>query len=86
MIESGGANLMYQAELFIPGGTTFAPNTAPAYERVDALVSYEQLRWAVKLNVKNVLDKLYYDSVYDNGGFTVPGLRRTVIVTAEFKY
>ncbi len=24
MIESGGANLMYQAELFIPGGTTFA--------------------------------------------------------------
>ncbi|MGH8432138.1 MAG: carboxyl transferase domain-containing protein, partial [Solimonas sp.] len=24
MIESGGANLMYQAELFIPGGRTFA--------------------------------------------------------------
>ncbi len=70
----------------LPGGTSFAPNTAPAYERVDALVSYEQLRWAVKLNVKNVFNKLYYDSVYDNGGFTVPGLRRTVIVTAEFKY
>ncbi len=70
----------------LPGGTAFHPNTAPAYERVDALVSYEQLQWAVKLNVKNVFDKLYYDSVYDNGGFTVPGLRRTVIVTAEFKY
>lgn len=70
----------------LPNETTFHPNRAPAYERVDALVSYEQLRWAVKLNVKNVLDKLYYDSVYDNGGFTVPGLRRTVIVTAEFKY
>src|SRR3546814_13077778 len=24
LIESGGANLMYQAELFIPGGRTFA--------------------------------------------------------------
>ena len=70
----------------LPGSTSFHPNTAPAYERIDALVSYEQLRWAVKLNVKNVFDKLYYDSVYDNGGFTVPGLRRTVIVTAEFKY
>jgi catecholate siderophore receptor len=70
----------------LPGGTSFAPNTAPAYERVDALISYEQLRWAVKLNVKNVFNKLYFDSVYDNGGFTVPGLRRTVIVTAEFKY
>ena len=67
-------------------GTSFHPNTAPAYERVDALVSYEQLRWGVKLNVKNLFDKTYYDSVYDNGGFTVPGLRRTLIVTAEFKY
>ncbi len=70
----------------LPGGTAFHPNTAPAYERVDALISYEQLTWALKLNVKNLFDKLYYDSVYDNGGFTVPGLRRTVIVTAEFKY
>ncbi len=70
----------------LPGGTTFYPNRAPAYERVDALISYERLRWAVKLNVKNMFDKLYYDSVYDNGGFTVPGLRRTVILTAEFKY
>ena len=33
MIESGGANLLYQAELFIPGGKTFAnPN---AYIRVE---------------------------------------------------
>ena len=24
MIESGGANLLYQAEVFIPGGKTFA--------------------------------------------------------------
>ncbi len=67
-------------------GTSFYPNRAPAYERVDALVSYEQPRWAVKMNIKNVFNKVYYDSVYDNGGFTVPGLRRTVIMTAEFKY
>ena len=64
----------------------YHPNTAPAFHRVDALVSYDQPRWGVKLNVKNVFDKLYYDAIYDNGGFTVPGLRRTVIVTAEFKY
>ncbi len=64
----------------------YRPNTAPSYYRVDALLSYEEPRWAVKLNVKNVLDKVYYDAIYDNGGFAVPGLRRTVIVTAEFKY
>jgi catecholate siderophore receptor len=67
-------------------GTSFHPNTAPAYERVDAMVAYEQRRWNLKLNVKNVLDKVYYDSVYDNGGFTVPGTRRTLIFTAEYKY
>jgi catecholate siderophore receptor len=40
----------------------------------------------LRLNVKNLFDKLYYDSVYDNGGFTVPGTRRAAILTAEFKY
>ncbi len=68
------------------GGTSFSPNTLPAYHRVDALLSYEQDRWALKLNVKNVLNKLYYDAIYDNGSFTVPGTRRAVILTAELKY
>ena len=64
----------------------YHPNTAPAYARVDAIASYEQAKWALKLNVKNVLDKLYYDGLYDNGSFTVPGVRRTFILTAELKY
>ena len=58
----------------------------PSYYRIDAMLSYEQPAWALKLNVKNLADKLYYDAVYDNGGFTVPGVRRTVILTAELKY
>ncbi len=64
----------------------YKPNSIPSYYRVDALLTYEQPKWTLKLNVKNVLDKLYYDSIYDNGGFTVPGTRRTVILTAELKY
>ncbi len=64
----------------------YHPNTVPSYYRVDAMISYEQPRWALKLNVKNLTDKLYYDAVYDNGGFTLPGVRRTVILTAELKY
>lgn len=64
----------------------YHPNTVPSYYRVDAMLSYEQPRWAVKLNVKNLTDKLYYDAVYDNGGFTLPGVRRTVILSAELKY
>lgn len=70
----------------LPGGTKFHPNTAPAYMRWDAMVAYEQPRWAMRLNVQNLFNTTYYDSVYDNGGFVVPGIRRRAIMTAEFKF
>jgi catecholate siderophore receptor len=64
----------------------YHPNTAPAYARWDAMAAYEQAKWTLRLNVKNLFDKLYYDSVYDNGGFTVPGTRRVATLTAEYKF
>lgn len=64
----------------------FDPNRLPGYVRVDAMLAYEVKKWAVRLNVKNLLDKTYYDSIYDNGGFTVPGNGRTAVVTTEFKF
>ncbi len=70
--------------LFVNGN--FKPNTAPAYARWDAMLSYEQPKWVARLNVKNLFDKVYYDQVYDNGGFTVPGTRRTVILTGEYRF
>lgn len=90
----GGVEAKGDRQAFVPSSAdtpptlngAYHPNTVPSYYRVDALLSYEQPRWALKLNVKNLLDKLYYDAVYDNGGFTVPGIRRTVILTAELKY
>jgi catecholate siderophore receptor len=65
---------------------TFVPNVLPGYTRVDAMLSYEENKWAVRLNVKNLLDKTYYDALYDNGSFSVPGNRRTVILTTEYKF
>ena len=65
---------------------SYHPNTAPGYMRWDAMASWEEGRWTARLNLKNVFNKLYYDAVYDNGGFTVPGPRRTVILTAEYRY
>lgn len=70
----------------LPGSTSFHPNTAPAYTRWDAMVAYEQKTWGVRLNVQNLFDKVYYDSLYDNGGFTVPGIGRKVILTGEYKF
>jgi catecholate siderophore receptor len=64
----------------------FDPNKLPGYARIDAMLSYEEKKWAVKLNVKNLLDKTYYDAIYDNGSFSVPGNSRTVILTTELKF
>ncbi len=70
----------------LPGGTKFHPNTAPAYARWDAMVAYEQKAWAARLNVQNLFDKVYYDAVYDNGSFAVPGQGRRFILTGELKF
>lgn len=70
----------------LPGDTAFHPNTAPSYTRFDIVAAYEQRAWGVRLNVKNLFDKLYYDAIYDNGAFTVPGTRRTAILTGELKF
>lgn len=73
-----------------PGSTftngKFDPNTLPGYARMDAMLSYEEKQWAVKLNLRNLLDKTYYDAIYDNGGFSVPGNGRTAILTTELKF
>ena len=89
-VEAKGERTAYNPSV-TNGGTVFAgsgfhPNYAPGYARVDAMVAYEQPKWAVRLNVKNVLDKEYYDAVYDNGGLVTPGNRRQAIVTTEFKF
>lgn len=64
----------------------YYPNTAPAYARWDAMVAYQYEKWTLRMNVKNLLNALYYDSVYDNGSFTVPGTQRRVNLTAEYKF
>ena len=64
----------------------YHPNTAPSYVRWDAMAAYEQKSWSVRLNVQNLFDKEYYDAIYDNGPFTVPGQGRRFILTGELKY
>ena len=64
----------------------FNPNTAPAFARWDAMAAYEQKDWAVRLNVKNVFDEVYYDAIYENGPFSIPGTGRQFILTGELKF
>jgi len=64
----------------------FHPNTAPAYARWDAMVAYEQKNWALRLNIRNLFDEVWYDAIYDQGGFVVPGTGRQAILTGELKF
>jgi catecholate siderophore receptor len=89
----GGAEVQGDRLAYQPQSATlptlngeFHPNTAPSYVRWDALVHYDKSTWTASLNIKNVFDKVYYESVYDNGGFTVPGPRRTVILSATRRF
>ncbi len=89
-LEAKAERLGYSPQGALPGNNftngKFDPNKLPGYARVDAMLSYEEKQWAVKLNVKNLLDKTYYDAIYDNGSFSVPGNSRTVILTTELKF
>jgi len=64
----------------------FKPNVVPGYTRWDVMAAYEAQKWAVRLNVKNLFDKVYYGDVYDNGAFLTPGNSRTAILTTEIKF
>lgn len=59
-------------------------NEVPSYTRWDALLSYDQKEYEVKLNVFNLFDEKYYEAVYQ--GHTVPGTTRAVQLTYEVKF
>lgn len=90
----GGVEAKGDRQGFNPSGAgapptlngAYHPNTAPSYVRWDAMAAYEQKSWSVRLNVQNLFDKEYYDAIYDNGPFTVPGQGRRFILTGELKF
>ena len=82
-VEGKGERLAYGIGT---GTAAITPNVAPAYQRWDAMVAYEQPAWSVRLNVLNLFDTRYYESIYDNGGHVVPGTERAVQVTTRFKF
>lgn len=90
-LEAKGERYVYQpgaadASNQFDASGNFNPNTAPSYVRYDAMVSYERRNWLFRFNIQNLLDKVYYDALYDNGGFGVPGTRRKFLMTASYKF
>jgi catecholate siderophore receptor len=59
-------------------------NRAPGYRRVDALLEWEHERHTVKLNLFNLFNRRYYESVYS--GHVVPGTERAAQLSWLFKF
>jgi catecholate siderophore receptor len=81
-VDAKAARLAYG----IPNGTALPTvNVAPGFQRWDAMVAFEQPRYTIKLNLQNLTDKTYYETVYDNGGHLIPGTGRALQLTGEFR-
>ncbi|BBP01302.1 TonB-dependent receptor [Sulfuriferula nivalis] len=68
------------------GTSAFNPNTISGYVRWDAMVAYEQKKYTIRLNIQNLFNTVYYDSLYVNGGFTTPGTNRKFLLMGEYKF
>jgi len=88
-VQWTGARQAFRANRATPVPTLngqYHPNTAPATQRWDAMLAYEQTRWTLRMNLKNVFDQTDYAAIYDNGSFLVPGGRRSVVLGADYHF
>lgn len=83
-IEAKGFRLAYGPTS--TGTSPITPNSVPRYYRIDLMAAYEVERFAVRLNLLNLMDRRYYDQVYDNGGHVIPANGRAVLLTGEVKF
>lgn len=68
-----------------PANAVTATNRVPGYVKADALVEYRiNEKNTVKLNIDNLFDKVYYNTLYR--GFVAPGDARSVRVTLTSKF
>ena len=68
-----------------PANSVTSINRAPGYTKADALLEYRiNQDNAIKLNIDNLFDKVYYNMLYR--GFAAPGTERSVKVTLTSKF
>ncbi|MDB5888069.1 MAG: fiu, partial [Rhodocyclales bacterium] len=59
-------------------------NVAPGFVKYDAMLSYDQPRYNIQLNLNNVFNKVYWPQVYN--GWAVAGPSRNVQLTTTLKF
>lgn len=64
----------------------FTPNWVPAQAQVDGMIEYDTKQYKLILNGYNLFDTTNYVSVYQNGGFAVPGTYPAFQLQAIYKF
>ena len=81
-IEVGGGAI-YLGKRYLNNTDTVS---VPGYTRVDATVAWRQAHYDIRLNVFNLTDARYYDSlIQSDGGRAVPGTGRTAMISLVWR-
>ncbi|WP_374498424.1 TonB-dependent receptor [Vogesella indigofera] len=83
---TAGVGLYYTGKRYVADSSSDQSRTrfAPGYTRADAMLSYEERKYNVRLNVNNLTNKKYYDALY--GGHASAASPREVQLTVGYKY
>ncbi|MDC7715565.1 TonB-dependent siderophore receptor [Vogesella sp. LYT5W] len=83
---TAGVGLYYTGKRYVADSSSDQSKTrfAPGYVRTDAMLSYEERKYQVRLNVNNLTNKKYYDALY--GGHASAASPREVQLTVGYKY
>lgn len=79
---SVGAGLAWNGKIYTNADNS---NVAPAYTTVNLMAKYQATRaLALQINVNNLLDKKYYDTLYS--GFATYAAGRQIIATVDYRF
>lgn len=84
----GGADFVGERTGYSMTSSAGRPNIrrVPGYTRFDAMIEWNNKQYSARLNIFNLLDKEYFNSIYPNGGWGVPGLDRSAQLTFSYKF
>jgi catecholate siderophore receptor len=79
----GGTGLVYTSSRYVTANNAVSVD---GYVRLDATVAYHQKQYDIRLNLLNLTNRRYYDSVIQSdGGRSVPGITRSALVTFTYR-
>ena len=83
----GGITGMGRRNVYGQTGASYnAPNWVPAQSQVDGLIQYDAKQYTVRLNAYNLFNQTNYVSLYENGGFAVPGTYQAFQLGLTYKF